>query len=512
MIDTLCFEDQLRIEGVKFKGFGILPKYVMLDRDLTIEAKTIYAYFCSFAGNGNSTFPGRDKILTDLPMSKDAYYKHFKLLTEQGYVHVQQQKKIKNIFSNNIYTLVSNPKKFKDKPNDCCDGPSYSQIRFSGLKSVGYGMIPKAVMIDSRLPVKAKGIYAYFCSFTGAGNNAFPQKDLILLHLQISEKTYYKFYKLLTDLNYITVVQRHVNGRLQVNDYFLNDTPDAAIAGKKTISICSFQDGKKQDAVKLQVSKKQDTEKQDTVSFQDGKIQDAVNLQDSKIQDTASIEQVRKKQDTEKQDTQLQDGKIQDTNINSLTNNNVININSLNQQSKPGGSELTYGLSPVFHRESEGERERKKEFVIDLILKEKKLPYVFAQDQDDNIEAMTTAIHFMTYWDTFYPKGYEDELQQHVYNLFNQALIEMCCCTRTMTFKGAMVSYSKIIDGVNYNARFGETFVDLSELSEPAMENYLRGSYLSEIRNPLQYMKSCIWDAMQTGNIAYYEDMRRFGM
>ena len=79
MADVLTFGDQLRVEGVNFKGFGILPKYVMLDHDLTLEAKTIYAYFCSFAGNGDTTFPSRSKILSDLPMSKDCYYKHFHL-------------------------------------------------------------------------------------------------------------------------------------------------------------------------------------------------------------------------------------------------------------------------------------------------------------------------------------------------------------------------------------------------------------------------------------------------
>ena len=100
------FGDQLRIQGVNCKGFGILPKYVMLDPDLTIEAKTIYAYFCSFAGNGNSTFPGRDKILSDLPMSKDAYYKHFRQLTEQGYISVEQEIGDRAAFGKNIYNIL----------------------------------------------------------------------------------------------------------------------------------------------------------------------------------------------------------------------------------------------------------------------------------------------------------------------------------------------------------------------------------------------------------------------
>ena len=154
------FTELLRVEGINFKGFGILPKYVMLDDSLSIEAKSIYAYLCSYAGNGSTSFPSRDTILRELGIGKDAYYNHFRQL--------------------NIYTLVSSPSKFTE---DCS---KINCIRFTGLKAAGYGLIPKAIMTDPRLPLKAKGIYAYFCSFTGSGNTAFPRRDMILRHLNIT--------------------------------------------------------------------------------------------------------------------------------------------------------------------------------------------------------------------------------------------------------------------------------------------------------------------------------------
>ena len=46
------FADQLRIEGINFKGYGIIPKYVMIDSELTLEAKAIYAYFSCFSIKG----------------------------------------------------------------------------------------------------------------------------------------------------------------------------------------------------------------------------------------------------------------------------------------------------------------------------------------------------------------------------------------------------------------------------------------------------------------------------
>lgn len=451
MEKVISFGDQLKVEGINFKGFGILPKYVMLDPDLSIEAKTIYAYFCSFAGNGSATFPGRDKILSDLPMSKDAYYKHFRQLTDQGYITVEQQGGNSGaIYGKNIYTLVSNPKKFSEKPEDTKHDLAYSRIRFSGLKAAGFGMIPKAVMIDPRLPVKAKGVYAYFCSFTGSGNNAFPKKEKILFHLGIAEKTYYKFYKLLTELNYITAVQRHIDGRLQVNDYYLNDTPNAANAQKKTVFSCSTQD-----------SKKQDTEKQDS----------------------------------KKQDTQIQDSKKQDTNKNNSNKNNVLYNHSLNQQ-------------PAQPEQIEGARDVKRDISYEVeteLLKQKKLPYYFKADP----EKMIAAIHFMVEWDTFFPNGYKDGFEQRIYNLFVEALIEMCCADKPMALKGNITTYAKVIDKINQLAKFEDYYVDISEFADPARENYKRAALDQDIRNPMQYMKACIWDAMQTGSIGMYADIAR---
>ena len=258
MADTLTFGDQLRIEGINFKGFGIIPKYVMIDQDLTIGAKSLYAYFCSYAGSGNSTFPSREKILADLKIGKRAYYNDLNLLTEQGYIKVEQKKHSNNQFNNNIYTLISNPKKFELAPDDSSKSKVYSKISVSGLKSAGFGMIPKAVMTDERLPLKSKGIYAYFCSFTGAGDSACPKLETILYHLRISHDTYYKYFNMLTKLNYISVVQRHENGLLGVNDYYVNDNPDESACNIKEISLYS--------QANRQLPKNEDTENEDAGS------------------------------------------------------------------------------------------------------------------------------------------------------------------------------------------------------------------------------------------------------
>ena len=262
---------------------------------------------------------------------------------------------------------------------------------------------------------------------------------------------------MLTGLNYITAVQRHIDGRLQVNDYYLNDTPNAANAKKKTVLSCSTQD-----------SKKQDTE----LEIQDGK-----------------------KQDTEKQDTQIQDSKKQDTNKNSSNKNNVLYNHSLNQQ--PAQPEQIEGARDVI-------RDISYEVETEL-LKQKKLPYYFKSDP----EKMIAAIHFMVEWDTFFPNGYKDGFEQRIYNLFVEALIEMCCADKPMALKGSITTYAKVIDKINQLAKFEDYYVDISEFADPARENYKRAALDQDIRNPMQYMKACIWDAMQTGSIGMYADIAR---
>lgn len=112
------FRDVLEVQGVKAKGFGIIPKLAMLDRELSIEAKAIYSYFCSYAGAGTTAFPSREKICEDLCISIKRYYRHFNLLKKLGYIKVSQRKSENNKFSYNIYTLVENPKKVDIEIND----------------------------------------------------------------------------------------------------------------------------------------------------------------------------------------------------------------------------------------------------------------------------------------------------------------------------------------------------------------------------------------------------------
>lgn len=231
------FRDILRTDGIKKMGYGIVPKMVALDRKLTIEALTIYSYFCSYAGAGDTAFPSVRKICQDLKIGRERYYNHFNLLTNFGYVGVEQIKNEKGRFRHNIYTLIEKPVAvgiIDDTDNQTNDFRDI--LRVEGVRKMGYGIIPKMVMLDDKITIEAKGIYSYFCSYAGAGNTAFPPVGKICMDLGVGEDRYYKHLRFLIDLGYIKIKQmRTQKGKLAHNIYTLieNPTPVDKLKSKK---------------------------------------------------------------------------------------------------------------------------------------------------------------------------------------------------------------------------------------------------------------------------------------
>ena len=93
------------------KGYGIIPKLVMVDKNIGGTAKLIYAYFCSYCGNNNMCFPSQYKICSDLGISKETCRKYIKQLVNCQYIKVKQRKNKR--FGHNTYILLS--KRFEEK-------------------------------------------------------------------------------------------------------------------------------------------------------------------------------------------------------------------------------------------------------------------------------------------------------------------------------------------------------------------------------------------------------------
>ncbi len=311
-------KEVLKTRGLDAMGYGQVARYAMRDPDLPLTSKAIYAFMCSMCGGGGNPTFSRDLIVDKLKIGKDTYYRYRKILVDQGYISIEHQKDEKGYFYRTDFIIEDKPKKFDaDKRYDSDASRTYGKFTFSGIKAAGYGNVSRAVMYDGRLSTKAKGLYAYFVSYAGGGNQATPPLKTILYHLGVTETSYHKYLAELTSLNYVIITQKHINGQLSCNDYHIVSNPDEECAvqpkrnSKKIVlfldaegkplpeKMRTHQDAKNPDMDESLAAQKvhQDTKKPDT--------DETVVLQ--------GIRQDAKNQDMEKQDTAIQDMENQDT-------------------------------------------------------------------------------------------------------------------------------------------------------------------------------------------------------
>lgn len=80
---------------------------IMRNKNLSPEAKAIYAYLCSFAGDGESCYPSVDTMHEELGMSKGRLSKYMRELISCGVVE-KTRSVSGNLLSRNIYKITHN--------------------------------------------------------------------------------------------------------------------------------------------------------------------------------------------------------------------------------------------------------------------------------------------------------------------------------------------------------------------------------------------------------------------
>jgi hypothetical protein len=90
---------------------------------------------------------------------------------------------------------------------------SVGELTRRGVMCRGFGLLPKAPMLDATLKKGAKAVFMTFCAFAdNETHETYIGKERVMYHLKISEKTFYKHRKFLENCGYISV--RRVRGRI----------------------------------------------------------------------------------------------------------------------------------------------------------------------------------------------------------------------------------------------------------------------------------------------------------
>ena len=462
-------EDLLKFEGIECKGFGVLPKFVMRDVDLGIGAKGLYAYYCSLAGSEIVAFPRRETILRQLKINKETFYRYQEELIREGYISVQQIREKSQLFGANVYTLVQNPKKLQMGPRieqEVKEG--YDFAYYAGLKSHGYGIIPRIVMQDPRLDIKAKAIYAYYVVYTGAGRMSYLRRELILQHLGISKNTYGKYMQQLVILDYMAIQQRtDQRGRFASNTYILRNNPGLQVRSETEVEDM--------DKSLIPCPKKPDTDKS-PVPCQKKPDTDKSPVPCPKKPDTdKSPAPCPKKPDTDKSSVpcpKKPDPKKPDN--NNINNTSLYNINrSINH------------IGVEVNRWKSGEI---KSFLIpqDVLLSEYEMEYFVNE--------------------LFGCRTYTNPMEQGAYEMFKEALIELGTSPSERVLKGNRITYAKVIRCLNRllkNRTYLSAYRACESLLDYAIRDFTTALTLREITDPYKYCMACIWNALVTSEVRF---------
>ncbi|WP_270943232.1 helix-turn-helix domain-containing protein [Romboutsia lituseburensis] len=87
-------------------GYGIISKYVVAMKGLSLQAKGVYSYLIAYAGNDKQTYPSQSRMCDELGIKKvDTLRKYIKELQMHGLIKVYKTKK-GNIHYKNVYVIA----------------------------------------------------------------------------------------------------------------------------------------------------------------------------------------------------------------------------------------------------------------------------------------------------------------------------------------------------------------------------------------------------------------------
>ena len=420
-------------ENINSHGFGMVDKAVITTCSIKLPVKGLYAYLCSYADSNGISYPSVSKILNDLHICRNTFYRYLKQLTTSGIITVEHERS-GGKYSRSVYRISGAGKR--------------------GSGRSGYGKVPKSVM-TSALPLEAKGLYAYYCAFAGAGESAYPKQEHILYHLEIEASTLQSYNRELVDNGYITVSQRHVNGRLDRNEI-------------KLLQHQSIPESKEEQNNRYNSNIT-------VIKVSEISCNSALG-QDSKICDTAkqyTVEQYTAKCDTKKT---VPHKKTASTSGRKNTNQTAHTRRA--GDLRPSGSKTEYSVNDEYKASRQISQNR----------------HIPAAWLDNKSLCLASVDYLLEYKRMNRPDGWENKSALAMYQNFVAGLKSLLTSEESV-LNGEYVSADDILEKLNSFLSAGSD-ISLWDIQNIAENYYLDSAVKYEIRNPAAYMRSCIWTAM----------------
>ena len=155
-----CDEILFEKTSLQSYGYGIVSQLPMKDRELSIQAKGVYAYLVSCAGNDKQTYPTKDKMCYDLDIRKvDTLTKYIKQIQARGYIKIVKTKR-DNLKYKNVYLIATDTRTIEIWKREFEEGKEIeeAEVITENKKSLTYGEVKddenKNLIDDNIIPQK----------------------------------------------------------------------------------------------------------------------------------------------------------------------------------------------------------------------------------------------------------------------------------------------------------------------------------------------------------------------
>ena len=138
-----CDEILFEKTSLQSYGYGIVSQLPMKDRELSIQAKGVYAYLVSCAGNDKQTYPTQEKMCYDLKIGKvDTLTKYIKQIQARGYIKIVKTKK-GNLHYRNVYLIATDTRTIEIWKREFEEGKEIeeAEVITENKKSLTYGEV-----------------------------------------------------------------------------------------------------------------------------------------------------------------------------------------------------------------------------------------------------------------------------------------------------------------------------------------------------------------------------------
>ena len=138
-----CDEILFEKTSLQSYGYGIVSQLPMKDRELSIQAKGVYAYLVSCAGNDKQTYPTKDKMCYDLDIRKvDTLTKYIKQIQARGYIKIVKTKK-GTLHYRNVYLIATDTRTIEIWKREFEEGKEIeeAEVITENKKSLTYGEV-----------------------------------------------------------------------------------------------------------------------------------------------------------------------------------------------------------------------------------------------------------------------------------------------------------------------------------------------------------------------------------